>query len=81
MCIHVAVADNLPDIVVWDPNEVSILVARGYHVLEVVQELHALLTVDLGAPQGTGSTLLCFCGARLELPAELLGHPVAAQAC
>ena len=62
MCIRVHTADDLPDIVVWDPDEVSMLVARGAHLLDVVRELRALLTVDLGAPEGTGTALLCFCG-------------------
>ncbi|NEA89515.1 hypothetical protein G3I38_30740 [Streptomyces sp. SID7958] len=80
MCIHVFVADDLPDIVVWDPDEVSVLVARGSQMLDVVRELRALLTIDLGAPEGSGTALLCFCGARLELPAGLAGRPVPAGA-
>ncbi|MFI8093520.1 hypothetical protein ACIF9R_35300 [Streptomyces sp. NPDC086080] len=74
-------ADDLPEPVVWDPDEVSILVAKGSHLLDAVRELRALLTIDLGAPEATGSTLLCFCGERLTLPVELLGQAVTAQAC
>ncbi|MFI8207592.1 hypothetical protein [Streptomyces sp. NPDC085937] len=81
MCIRVHTADDLPDIVVWDPDEVSVLVARGAHLFDVVRELRALLTVDLGAPEGPGTVLLCFCGERLDLPAGLLGRALAAEAC
>ncbi|MCO4699393.1 hypothetical protein LRR80_05488 [Streptomyces sp. RO-S4] len=82
MCIRVHTADDLPDIVVWDPDEVSVLVARGAHLFDVVRELRALLIVDLGAPEGPGTVLLCFCGERLDLPAGLLGsRALAAEAC
>ncbi|WP_432057789.1 hypothetical protein [Streptomyces sp. bgisy022] len=81
MCIHVFVADDLPDIVVWDPDEVSVLVARGSRAREVLRELRALLTIDLGAPEGTGTALLCFCGARIELPVGLTEQPVTAGVC
>nr|WP_202425832.1 hypothetical protein [Streptomyces sp. HUCO-GS316] len=74
-------ADQLPAMVVWDPDEVCVLVARGFPVLDVVRELRALLTIDLGAPEGNGNVLLCFCGARVPLPAELLACTVAAEAC
>ncbi|MFE1438476.1 hypothetical protein [Streptomyces sp. NPDC058739] len=81
MCIHVRVATDLPTMVVWDPDEVSVLVAGGSHLLDVIRELRALLTIDLGAPEGTGNVLLCYCGMRVKLPAELLARAVAAQAC
>ncbi|WP_240529906.1 hypothetical protein [Streptomyces mangrovisoli] len=73
--------DDLPAVVVWDPDEVSVLVARGSHVLDVFREMRALLTIDLGAPEGPGNVLLCFCGTRLRLPAELVTRGVTAEAC
>ncbi len=81
MCIRVHTADDLPDIVVWDPDEVSVLVARGAHLLDVVRELRALLTIDLGAPEGTGTALLCFCGEHVDLPASVLSCALTAEAC
>ncbi|WP_405997968.1 hypothetical protein [Streptomyces sp. NBC_00829] len=77
MCIRIAVAEDLPEIAVWDPDEVSILVARGVQVHVVIRELHAILTIDLSAPAAPGGALLCFCGTRLELPQELA--PLAAD--
>ncbi|MFJ7014609.1 hypothetical protein ACWDPF_28865 [Streptomyces albogriseolus] len=81
MCIRVHTADDLPDIVVWDPDEVSVLVARGAHLLDVVRELRALLTVDLGAPEGAGTALLCFCGEHVDLRASILSRALTAEAC
>jgi hypothetical protein len=66
VCIRIAVADGLQEIATWDPDEVTILVARGTHPHDLIRELHALL-VDLGAPS-TGAGLLCFCGSRVEAP-------------
>ena len=71
MCIRIAVADDLPEITVWDPDEVSILVARNTQMHAVIRELHAILTIDLGAPDSPGGDLLCFCGIPVELPPEL----------
>ena len=71
VCIRIAVADDLPEISVWDPDEVTILVARGTQVHAVIRELHAILTIDLGAPDSPGGDLLCFCGIPVELPPEL----------
>jgi len=70
VCIRITVADDLPEIALWDPNEVTILVARGTHPHELIRELHALLA-DLGAPSTPGAGLLCFCGTRVEIPSEL----------
>lgn len=81
MCIHVALVDELPTAAVWDPEEVRILVARGSHVLDVFKELHALLTVDLGAPAPTANGLLCFCGADIILPTQLQTCTPTARAC
>ncbi|MFJ5778206.1 hypothetical protein [Streptomyces sp. NPDC093094] len=74
-------AADLPAMVVWDPDEVSILVARGSRLFEVIREVRALLTIDLGAPEGTGNLLLCYCGMQVKLPAELVTCGVAAEAC
>ncbi|MEU5182970.1 hypothetical protein ACIP3D_16155 [Streptomyces longwoodensis] len=74
-------ADQLPAMVVWDPDEVSVLIRRDAPVEDVLRELRALLTVDLGAPEGTGSLMLCFCGSRVALPAELVLAPLTAKAC
>jgi len=71
VCIRIAVADDLPRIAIWDPDEVTILVDRGTHPHNLIRELHAILTVDLGAPDIPGAGLFCFCGTRVELPAEL----------
>lgn len=75
VCIRIAVVDELPSIAIWDPAEVSILVHRGTHPHELIRELHAILTIDLGAPDIPGAGLHCFCGARLELPRELALTP------
>ncbi|MBQ1094194.1 hypothetical protein KBY47_34535 [Streptomyces sp. B93] len=81
MCIHVDVADDLPDMVVWVPDEVTVLISRGAPLPEVIKELHALLTIDLGAPGGTGAAPLCFCGTVVRLPVDLLTPVVEAMAC
>ncbi|MGW3166938.1 hypothetical protein ACWC9Q_29590 [Streptomyces sp. NPDC001142] len=60
-------ADDLPTIAIWDPDEVSILVSRGTHPHDLIRELHAILTVDLGAPDTPGG-LRCFCGDPVALP-------------
>ncbi|MFI2033674.1 hypothetical protein ACH470_03080 [Streptomyces bottropensis] len=70
-------ADALPEIATWDPDEVTILVDRGTHPHDLIRELHAILAVDLGAPVITGAGLTCFCGEPLELPAELFPVPAA----
>ncbi|MGW3442229.1 hypothetical protein [Streptomyces sp. NPDC001076] len=64
-------ADDLPRIAVWDPNEVTILVNRGTHPYDLIRELHAILTIDLGAPDIPGAGLTCFCGEPIELPFAL----------
>ncbi|MFI1035072.1 hypothetical protein [Streptomyces sp. NPDC020951] len=64
-------ADNLPRIAVWDPDEVSIRVARGFQVRDVLREVRDILTIDLGAPASRGDLLMCFCGMRVEIPCEL----------
>ncbi|WP_432041472.1 hypothetical protein [Streptomyces cadmiisoli] len=71
MCIRIAVVDDLPKIAIWDPNEVTILVDRGTHPHDLIREIHAILTVDLGAPTIPGAGLFCFCGTRVDLPQEL----------
>jgi hypothetical protein len=73
VCIRIAVVDDLSPIAIWDPDEVSILVDRGTHPHDLIRELHAILTVDLGALQGAGLT--CFCGDPLQLPSELTAVP------
>ncbi|MEU1141837.1 hypothetical protein ABZ392_34015 [Streptomyces sp. NPDC005885] len=78
MCIRIAVVDDLPTIAIWDPNEVTILVDRGTHPHYLIRELHAILTVDLGAPDIPGAGLSCFCGEPVELPFALA--PVTAGA-
>lgn len=49
MCIVISVVDDLPKIAIWDPDEVSILVARGTATGELMREVAAILTIDLGA--------------------------------
>ncbi|MFE9906466.1 hypothetical protein [Streptomyces achromogenes] len=71
MCIHIAEADDLSTIAVWDPDEVTILVRRGTHPHDLIRELHAILTIDLGAPEIPGAGLTCFCGDPIELPFAL----------
>ncbi|MPY36603.1 hypothetical protein FNH09_36890 [Streptomyces adustus] len=71
MCIHISMADNLPNIAVWDPDEVSIRVARGFRLSDVLREVRDILMIDLGAPASRGGLLQCFCGMRVELPHEL----------
>ncbi|MGW4950620.1 hypothetical protein [Streptomyces parvulus] len=78
MCIRITVVDDLPTIASWDPDEVTILVARGTHPHDLIRELHAILTVDLGAPDTPGAGLRCFCGEPVELPVTLA--PAAAGA-
>lgn len=70
MCIRICVADDLPRIAVWDPDEVSIRVARGFPARDVLREVRDILMIDLGAASG-GGRLRCFCGMRVELPREL----------
>lgn len=82
VCIHISLTDNLPNIAVWDPDEVSIRVARGFQLSDVLREVRDILMVDLGAPASRGSLLWCFCGMRVELPRELTPHGVlAAEVC
>ncbi|WP_282795144.1 hypothetical protein [Streptomyces sp. CC224B] len=73
-------ADDLPTIATWDPDEVTILVDRGTHPHDLIRELHAILTIDLGAPDIPGAGLCCFCGTRVDLPRELALTPTAAGA-
>ncbi|MEU3793408.1 hypothetical protein [Streptomyces fructofermentans] len=73
-------ADDLPKIAIWDPDEVSILVARGAAVGEFLREVEAILTIDLGAPAASDDRFVCFCGTRVELPGELASL-VAVTAC
>lgn len=71
MCIRIAVAEELPTIAIWDPDEVTILVSRGTHPHDLIRELHAILVTDLGAPNLPGAGLHCLCGTPLTLPDEL----------
>lgn len=72
MCIRITEADEAPEIAVWDPDEVEILVQRGTHQHLLIREIHALLTIDLGAPNSTAG-LTCFCGDPVFLPGEQNG--------
>jgi hypothetical protein len=65
------VADDLHSIAIWDPDEVTILVSRGTHPHNLIRELHAILTVDLGAPDLPGAGLHCFCGDPVTLPSDV----------
>ncbi|WP_232027977.1 hypothetical protein [Streptomyces lincolnensis] len=67
--------DQLPKIAIWDPNEVSILVSRGTHPHDLIRELHAILAIDLGAPDLPGAGLHCICGTPITLPDELAAVP------
>ncbi|MBO7939176.1 hypothetical protein JTP77_025095 [Streptomyces sp. S9] len=80
MCIHISMADDLPRIAVWDPDEVSIHIARGFQVRDVLREVREILTIDLGAPVSRGGPLRCFCGMRVDLPRELFPCDLEAQA-
>lgn len=71
MCIRIAAVDNLPQIATWDPDEVTILVSRGTHPHDLIRELHAILAVDLGAPDLPGAGLHCFCGEPITLPQQI----------
>ncbi|MET7679358.1 hypothetical protein [Streptomyces sp. NPDC005423] len=72
-------ADDLSEIALWDPDEVTIFVRLGTHLYDVVREIHEILTIDLGAPS-TGAGLSCFCGAGVELPAEVASRSAQAGA-
>jgi hypothetical protein len=72
------VADDLQKIAIWDPDEVTILVDRGTHPHDLIREIHAILTVDLGAPDVPGAGLHCFCGEPVRLPLAL--SPISAGA-
>ncbi|MFH8465102.1 hypothetical protein [Streptomyces sp. NPDC017991] len=74
-------ADDLPKIAVWDPDEVSILVARGTPTGELMREVAAILTIDLGAPASVDDRFVCFCGALLELPDELAALVAVDSSC
>lgn len=80
MCTRITVVDDLAEIAIWDPDEVTILVDRGTHPHDLIRELHAILTVDLGAPDIPGAGLLCFCSEHVELPAEFRQDPVSVGA-
>lgn len=80
MCIRIALVENLPMIATWDPDEVTILVSRGTHPHDLIRELHAILTVDLGAPDHPGAGLTCFCGEPVQLPSEFTPVPAIAGA-
>ncbi|MER5937447.1 hypothetical protein ABT121_09030 [Streptomyces sp. NPDC001928] len=80
MCVHIAVTENLAGIAVWDPDEVSIRVARGAPAGDVLREVADILMIDLGAPVSRGGPLRCFCGMRVELPHELHPRVLAAEA-
>ncbi|MFF8656755.1 hypothetical protein [Streptomyces huasconensis] len=67
---------DLSEIAIWDPDEVEILVNRGTHPHDLIREIHAILTIDLGAPNIPGAGLRCFCGMQVELPSDL--EPVTA---
>ncbi|MEU6529939.1 hypothetical protein ABZ869_12200 [Streptomyces sp. NPDC046928] len=71
--------DGLAGIAVWDPDEVSIRVARSAPAGDVLREVADILMVDLGAPASRGG-LRCFCGMGVELPHELLPRLLAAEA-
>ncbi|MER7572742.1 hypothetical protein [Streptomyces sp. NPDC126514] len=74
-------ADDMASIAVWDPDEVSIRVARDMPAHEVLRELRDMLMIDLGAPVSRGGgPLHCFCGMAVELPHELLSHGRSAEA-
>lgn len=68
MCIRIAVADHLTTIAAWDPDELTILVARDTHPHDLIRELHAILAIDFGAPVIPGAGLLCVCGEPIALP-------------
>ncbi|MFJ4370536.1 hypothetical protein ACIP4S_41295 [Streptomyces chartreusis] len=72
--------DGLASIAVWDPDEVSIRVARGAPTREVLREVADILLIDLGAPGSRGGPLRCFCGMLVELPHELLPRMLTAEA-
>lgn len=73
MCIRIAVADHLSRIAVWDPDEVMILVRLDAHPHDVLREMHALLTIDLGVPTTPGAGLSCFCGDPIDVTELLAG--------
>lgn len=82
VCIHISLADNLPEIATWDPDEVVIRVAKGFQPSDVLREVRDILMIDLGAPASHGSLLRCFCGMPVELPRELLLRElVTAEVC
>ncbi|MEU4012755.1 hypothetical protein AB0H30_30420 [Streptomyces pseudogriseolus] len=54
--------------------------AGGAQLFDVVREPRALLTVAPGAPEGTGTALLCFRGEHVDLPASLLSRALTAEA-
>jgi hypothetical protein len=81
VCIVISVADDLPKTAVWDPDEVSILVARGTATGELLREVEAILTIDLGAPTASGARFVCFCGSLVELPDELVRLVTADSSC
>jgi hypothetical protein len=80
VCVRIAVTDGLASIAVWDPDEVSIHVARSASAGDVLREVADILIVDLGAPASRGGPLRCFCGMGVELPHELLPRVLAAEA-
>ncbi|MEV0176862.1 hypothetical protein AB0I00_37840 [Streptomyces sp. NPDC050803] len=80
MCIHIALTDDLTEIAVWDPDEVTIRIARGVPARDVLREVRDILMIDLGVAVSRGGPLRCFCGMRVELPHELLPCFHAAEA-
>ncbi|MCL8016766.1 hypothetical protein [Streptomyces sp. AS02] len=72
--------DDLARIAIWDPDEVSIRVARSAPARDALQEVRDILMIDLGAPVSRGGPMRCFCGMRVELPHELLPCFLTAEA-
>ncbi|MFE7128903.1 hypothetical protein [Streptomyces sp. NPDC057617] len=68
--------DDQTEIAIWDPDAVEIRVQGGTHIHDLIRELHALLTIDLGVST-TGAGLHCFCGTPLVLPDDLSTVPAA----
>lgn len=75
MCVRVVVADVLPAVAVWDPDDVTILVRRCVDAEAAHREVRAILA-DLDSPVPTETGVpLCWCGDAVSLPTWMAVGP------
>lgn len=73
MCTRILIVDVLTKVVVWDPEDVTILVRRGVHPEQALDEIRHILS-DLDAPPAAVGAR-CWCGEMIPLPPEVACRP------